>query len=408
MIAITVIGLVYFVFVRKSFDFVSVGFIGQIVYFSPGFYGYLGNPHYPGVLPAVPIADATYWIWNLCLAATLLTGLLFRPEHRPGAALVTPRPFDLALVAVIIISGILSFSTGDGVLSTDKHEVLDNVNRFFLLFASCTQVGVIAFATQRKWFFLAIAGVAMFFLLYAGFRGEFAISAIAIATYIAHRFRVTIFLRIRFLIPALLAFALLLAYKPFLTAYRIGNWQVLNQLQMSDNLIDTLILQFEPFLTQAVLNEVIIRHFEVAISSLYVALVAIVPFLAPALGLAPEDVAFNFQDYLFPNLPYGITASPQTQMLAAAGYLGLIFFLFALNVLLVFCSLRLKSDSPYWRLFFLTVGAFLAFYIQRNDLANSFTIINRIGLAILICWVGNWFFVAGSTRRDHDMPARAR
>ena len=407
MIALSGLGLVYFLLIRRVFDFVSAGFIGQLVYFSPGFYGYLGNPYYPGVLPSVPIVDVTYWVWNGCLGATLLTGLLYRPEHVPGIPLKTPLPFDLALVGVIILSGILSFSTGSGVLSTDKHEVLDNVNRFFLLFASCSQVGVVAFAIQRKWHFLVLAGIAMFFLLYAGFRGEFAISVIAIATYIAHRHRVFIFLKLKYFIPTLLAFALLLAYKPFLTAYRIGNWQVLNQLQMSDNLIDTLTLQFEPFLTQAVLNEVILRQFEVTTSSLYFALVAIVPFLAPVLGLKPEDVAFNFQDYLFPNLPYGVTASPQTQIIASAGFGGLLVFVLVFNLLLVICSRRLTVPSPYWRLFFLTVGAFLAFYMQRNDLANSFTIINRIGLAILVCWVGNWFFVAGSTRRDPDGPVQA-
>ena len=402
MAALSGVGLIYFILVRRTFDFVSAGFIGQLIYFSPGFYGYLGNPYYPGVLPSVPIANATYGVWNLCLAATILTGLIYRPERESGAPLVTPLAFDLALVAAIIFSGILSFSTGTGVLSTDKHEVLDNVNRFFLLFASCSQVGVVAFAIQRKWHFLGIAGVAMLFLLYAGFRGEFAISIIAIATYIAHRHRVFIFLKLRYLIPALLSFALLLAYKPFLTAYRIGNWQVLNQLQMSDNLVDTLTLQFEPFLTQAVLNEVLVRNFEVATSSLYFALVALVPFLAPTLGLRPEDVAFNFQDYLFPNLPYGVTASPQTQMIASAGYVGLFFYIFVFNVLLVLCSRKLNARSPYWRLFFLTVGAFLAFYIQRNDLANSFTIINRIGLAILVCWIGNWFIIAGSTRGEGD------
>lgn len=397
MTALSIFGLFYFFLIRRSFDFVSAGFIGQIIYFSPGFYGYVANPYYPGVLPAVPILDATYGVWNLCLAATLMTGLLYRPKHNPPTPLVTALPFDVALLVVTVASGILSFSTASGVLSTDKNEVLDNVNRFFILFSSCSQIGVVAFALQRKWSLLSISAVAMFFLLYAGFRGEFALSVIAIATYIAHRNSIFVFLKPKFLIPTLVAFALLIGYKPFLTAYRIGNWQVLNQLQMSDNLFETLTLQFEPFLTQAVLNEAILRHFQVATSSLYVALVALVPFLAPAIGLEPQDVAFNFQDYLFPNIAYGITASPQTQFLASMGYGGLFLFILLLNVLLVACSRSLQTKSPYWRLFVLLVGAFLAFYIQRNDLANSFTIINRIGLAILICWIGNWFFVAGST-----------
>lgn len=395
MVALAICGLVYFIFLRRVFDFVSVGFVGQLIYFSPGFYGYVSNPYYPGVLPAVPIIDESYIVWNVCLAATLATGLVYRPAVRVTEPLATSRAFDLALVGILIAAGIGSLSSGVGVLSADKNEVLDNVNRFFLLFASCSQVGLICFALQRKWLLLLFPSLGMLFLLYAGFRGEFAISAIAIATYLAHRFGIFVFLRPRHLIPALLALGILVGYKPFLTAYRIGNWQVLNQLQMSDNLFETITLQFEPFLTQAVLNEALLRHFEVPASSIYIAFVALIPFLGPAIGMRPEDVAFNFQDYLFPNIAYGITAGPQTQFLAAMGYGGLITFTLVLNLLLVASSKALTSSSSYVRLFALTVGAFLAFYIQRNDLANSLTLINRVALSIGLCWLGSWFVTAG-------------
>lgn len=393
--AVSAIGLIYFIFLRRIFDFVSVGFLGQLIYFSPGFYQYVSNPYYPGILPSVPIMDESYLIWILCLSATLLTGLLYRPSIPEREPLVTSQSFDIALVSIVAISWLATLSAGTGIMSTDKSEVLENVNRFFLLFAACCQVGVIAFALQRKWLLLVLPAVGMVFLLYVGFRSEFAISVIAIATYLAHRFGIFVFLRPRNLFPVLLALAILVGYKPFLTAYRIGNWQVLSQLQVSDNLFDTLILQFEPFLTQAVLNEALLRHFEVPASSIYISFVALIPFMGPAIGMRPEDVAFEFQNYLFPNIPYGITSGPQTQFLAAMGYAGLVGFLFVLNLLLVASSKALVSRNSYMRLFALAVGAFLAFYIQRNDLANSFTLINRMALSIGICWLVSWLVTGG-------------
>lgn len=404
MVALSACGLIYFIFLRRVFDFVSVGFVGQLIYFSPGFYGYVSNPYYPGILPAVPIIDETFLVWNMCLAATLVTGLVYRPAQRDIEPIATTRAFDIALIAILFAAGIGTLSSGFGVLSADKNEVLDSVNRFFLLFASCSQVGLIAFALQRKWLLLLFPTLGMLFLLYAGFRGEFAISVIAIGAYLAHRFGIFVFLRPKNLVLGLVALAILLGYKPFLTAYRIGNWQVLSQLQMSDNLVETLTLQFEPFLTQAVLNEALLRHFEVPASSIYFSFVALVPFLGPAIGMRPEDVAFNFQDYLFPNISYGITAGPQTQLLAAMGFGGLAGFIIALNLLLVASSKALASPHVQIRLFALAVGAFLAFYIQRNDLANSFTLINRMALSIGICWLGGWLFTAGSGRVSVPPP----
>lgn len=407
-VLVSALGLIYFIFLRRTFDLVSVGFLGQLIYFSPGFYQYVSNPYYPGILPAVHIIDESYLVWILCLSATLLTGLVYRPsisehQHQP---FVTSRSFDIALVSIVAISWLASLLTSTGIWSTDKSEVLESVDRIFLLFAACCQVGVIAFALQRKWLLLLLPAIGMVFLLYVGFRGEFAISVIAIATFLAHRFGIFVFLRPRIFFPALLALAVLIGYKPFLTAYRIGNWQVLSQLQISDNLVDTLILQFEPFLTQAVLNEALLRHFEVPASSIYISFVALIPFMGPAIGLRPEDVAFEFQNYLFPNIPYGITSGPQTQFLAALGYAGLVGFLIVLNLLLVAASRALVSRNSYMRLFALAVGAFLAFYLQRNDLANSFTLINRMALSIGICWLGSWLATGGQRSAAQSTLAR--
>ncbi|MXP44398.1 hypothetical protein [Allopontixanthobacter sediminis] len=383
-------------FIRKVFDFVSVAFIGQLIYFSPGFYGYVANPYAPGVLPSIPLVDQVYTVWQLCLGSTLLTGLLYRPKPAPIPALRTTLPFDLTAIALIAASfGYLLFFTGEELLSSDKNEVLGNIDRVFLLFASVCQIAMICFLVQAKWLRSLVPALGLAYLLYAGFRAEFAISLIAVAAYIARREGIFVFLRFRYLMPGLAAAALLVAYKPFLTAYRLGNWQVLDSLQMSDNFFETMILQFEPFLSQAVLNEVLSRNFQVAPGSLFDALVASVPFLAPLLGLRPEDAAFNHQDFLFPNIAYGITGTPQSQFFAAMGWVGLLIFLIAKNFFLVLASRGLASSKPAIQLFCLAFGAFLAFYIQRNDLANALTLINRMLIAVFVCWLGAWILTAG-------------
>lgn len=398
MAALALAGGIYFLCLRKTFDFVSIAFFGQLIYFSPGFYGYVANPYYPGILPVVPIIDDSYLVWITCLSGTLLTGLVYRPSCEACPPLHTSAKFDAALLALMAVSAAVALATnGDAIFSPEKQEVLDSIDRLFLLFASSCQVAMIAFALQRKWLLAMAPALGLVFLLYVGFRAEFALSVIAILAFIARRNGIFVFLKPRFLLPTLLAAAVLLGYKPFLTAYRLGNWRVLDSLQMGSNLWDTLVLQFEPFLTQSVLNETLARHFQIPASTLVDATVASVPFLAPAIGLRPEDVTFNFQDYLFPNISYGMTGSPQAQFMAAIGWAGLILFVVVQNALLVLASKGLQTTSASRKLFVLGAGAFLAFYIQRNDLANSLTLINRVLITVFLAWLGSWILAAGNS-----------
>lgn len=392
-------GGIYFIFFRKVFDFVSIGFFGQLIYFTPGFYGYVANPYFPGTLPSVPIIDESYIVWNLCLAGTLTAGLFYRPHDARPPEIVTSTFFDVSLLSLIFISGLLAYAiSGSEILSNDKNEVLENIDRIFLLFASACQVAAICFAIQRKWAKLILPALGLVFLLYVGFRGEFALSVIAIFAYMSRRYGIYIFLRPKVLSAALLAASILVAYKPFLTAYRIGNWRVLESLQMSDNFLDTMVLQFEPFLTQAVLNETLLRQFQVPTESLFNALVAFVPFLAPTIGLQPEDVSFNFHGTLFPNIVYGMTGSPQSQFIAAMGWFGIVIFIFTQNILLVITSKGMLSTKPTIALFALGAGAFFSFYVQRNDLANSLTLVNRVLVTIVFAWLGAWLLSAGGRR----------
>lgn len=394
--ALAIGGSLYFVLGRSVFDFVSIGFFGQLIYFLPGFVGYVANPYFPGLLPSVPIVEESYRVWNFCLGGTLVTGLLYRPARRDAGELRTSFAFDIGLLGLIVGAAAVSFLVnGPELLSTDKNDVLDNIDRIFLLFASTCQVAMICFAIQRKWAFALIPALGLVFLLYAGFRAEFALSLIAVLAYIARHYGLFVFLQPRYLAISLMSAAILLAYKPFLTAYRVGNWRVLDTLQMSDNLWETLVLQFEPFLTQAVLNEVLARQFQVSAGSLFDSLVAFVPFLAPAIGMKPEEISFNFQDVLFPNIAYGMTGSPQAQFYAALGWGGLFLFVALHNLLLVWTSRGLETDKPARLIFSLGVGAFFAFYLQRNDLGNSLTLVNRVLIVVVLAWLASWLMSAG-------------
>src|SRR5688572_7452780 len=94
-------GLFFFIVQRKTFDFVSAGFVGQLIYFMPGFYGYVASPYFTWIVPSVPIAWEVYGVWSFAMAATIATGFVYRPDpDLRWPELRTSNTFDFVLILV--------------------------------------------------------------------------------------------------------------------------------------------------------------------------------------------------------------------------------------------------------------------------------------------------------------------
>lgn len=385
---IALYGLFFFAVQRRVFDFVSAGFVGQLIYFMPGFYGYVANPYYTWIDPSIPISPFVYGIWSFALGVTILTGFLYRPTNETGwRPIQTSSSFDFVLIAVIILSfaGELYFSRG-AFLSADKFEVLEGATRFSLLFSAATQIGLIAFILQKKYVRLIVPVLGCIVLLYAGFRSDLALAVVAIATFTARRQNIWSFAKPRYLVPLMGLVLLLFSYKGFLVSYRAGRWDLFFQYWDSD-FVQVSLLRSEPFITQSILNEVVSRDLTMPATSVLFSLLAAIPFFVPLVGLENAQVAFSFQDQLFPNLSYGMASNIYANFYATLGIFGILLFVLMHNLALVGVSKALSSRlNSALRLGLVAVGAFLAFYIHRNDIANSLSIINRIVIALVVVW----------------------
>jgi hypothetical protein len=395
-------GSYFFAVRRRQFDFVSAGFFGQLIYFVPGFYGYVVNPYYPSTLPSIPIFAETYTVWCMALAATILSGKLYRPANSTTwADIKTSNAFDFSLIFIIVFSFLAELYLGGGsFLSADKFEVLQNATRFSLLFGAASQIGLFAFAIQGKFkkLIIPLAGVSL--LLYAGFRNDFALAAIAGATFVARRNGVWIFAKPRYL-AALIAFiAFLLAYKGFLTSYRGDRFADFYASLDPETLVQMSILNSEPFLTQSILNDVLIRNLTIPPASILYSLFAAIPLVSPLVGADLLPAQFDFQEQLFPNLSYGVASNIYAYFYATLGWIGILLFILGHCLLLVFVSRWMGSvKSSTARIGLLSVGAFLAFFVHRNDLTNLLLQMNRPLVALIVVWVISRYLAWPLTRR---------
>lgn len=387
---ISAYGLFFFVVQRKTFDFVSTAFVSQLIYFMPGFYGYAMNPYYPGMIPSIPFASGAYLIWIIALLATIATGMIYRPASDQGwPPLRTTDAFDIVLIAAIIFSFAAELYVGGGAfLSADKFELLEKSTRFSLLFSASTQIGLITFVLQKKLIKLIVPALATLFLLYAGFRSDLAIAMIAIATFVARRDGIWTFAKPKYLLPILAIAIVLFSYKGLLMSYRTGQMNLFYQSLERGNFFGNAVLNSEPFLTQSILNEVVIRDLTMPGLSVLFSLFAAIPLFTPLVGLDVLPARFDFQEQLFPNLSYGVASNIYAYFYATLGWIGITLFILIHCYLLVLVSRWLgRVKSSIIRVGLLAAGAFLAFYIHRNDLANTFSVMNRPIIALLVVWV---------------------
>jgi hypothetical protein len=382
-------GVWYFVFKRQIFDFVSAAFFGQILYFMPGAYGLVFNPYLPDFDPVEPIIWQTYAVWVVAMVSTIITGKLYTPTPNSFNELRTSFSFDLASVVSLIIFFLLALNYGgDALFSPDKNDVLEAQGRLFIVYSVITTVSFAIFFVQKKFLLFVVPALSMCFLVYIGYRSEVATAFVAILVYFARKNGVRTYLRPAYLLPTLAFGFLIFAYKSVYIAIKMGRMDLVITSITSDNFISDTIFRSEPFITQSILNEILARDYSVPASDLFYSLIAAVPGLSEVIGQGASRLGFSFQEQLFPNLTYGIASNIYGHFYAALGVFGLALFMAIYNLSLVLVSKGLSGRLSEVRVAALIIGSFLAFYINRNDLANTLTIVNRVlyvmvGLAVL-------------------------
>lgn len=393
-LAIAIGGSWFFAFHRPVFDFVSAGFFGCVVYFMPGFHGLLFNPYFPDDFPIEPVSTATYGVWIAAMLGAIFTGVMYNPAPlAPVERRLAFRPFttptaDIVIIALLLLSFLVALVTGgQDLFSPDKNDVLSVQDRSIILFATLSQVTLVLFLVQKRYLLAIPSGLAIAFLVFVGFRTELAIAALCILIWIAYRDGIRSFFRLRNLAPLVAVVMFLFAYKFVYVNVKMGRWDLVFQTIRDSQFFATIFLKSEPFITQSILNEVIARDFSIRLDSFAVSFASAIPLSNVITSISIDQIAFNFQEQLFPNLKYGVASNIYANFYAALGYWGIAIYVVLQNAALVAISRFMRRPSGFAKLALALIGAFLAFYIHRNDVANSITLINRSLYCCLALWL---------------------
>lgn len=397
---ISLIGILYFTLAKRVFDWFAVAFLSACIYFLPGFFGYTSYLTLTSWSES-PINDEAYLIMiavEIAIFSGAIISDLFVKEKIISSAPDNFTTLYTTLFLSLFGLVLMLLTTGSALFYSDKQALLEELNRYNILFYTATMIGCTMSFECKKWKLFSIFFILIMFDMYLGFRTSFAISLIGIFTLWASKKGKNRFL-INYwkqgIIGVLLAVFLFL-YKQIAYALKSGDIDLL--ISLFRNTSETFIFKAmftnsEPFIAQTTLNAVTQYHYHVGLSHLKGLFYQLILF-APQLGI--NAVSFNdlFQKDLFPEVDYGMASNIWAEMWSAGGWPLLMLFILVFVSIIYFANLTTNVQNPSIRAVAAVMASYWTFYIHRNDIAYEVNLEKRVllvaGIAFMLAAFINW------------------
>ncbi len=387
---ISVCGSIYFLMKKRHFDIYTLAFFSAIIYFIPGFFGYV---IYPGQIK-VPLEVKTYTVFILVLISIFLIALykdMKRDEfNKKGNKEIMVIEGKYTLSILVIIS-ILVTTYGIIVINKDllgsKMDIAARLGSMFtLLIYSASLAFTISFVDKKKTQSI-ISFILLLFIFLIGFRSPVALSVLAV---IMLRFKESKRIRLisynfMYIILILLFGYFMIMGKVFYGAFKTQGLTMAISRLFDKEYIRLGFLSMEPFGIQAILNEIIVRRFYVGFDHLkdIVYQLLVVPSL-----FGGNTQAFNtiIQTELFPGLNYGMAYNIWAEAIASGGF-GFLLVVIIIYVFVLFILDRfMESNNNVVKATGALIGSYWSFYIHRSSIAVQLTYTRHILYTIFIAF----------------------
>jgi hypothetical protein len=386
-------GSAYFCLVKRRFDFFSLAFFSAIIYFLPGFFGYVLDRDREFITERIYISilDETYLVMILVLIGILLGAVYydtcFKPPQNFKTKLIGSKYIPLIIVAVAVFGFIMTYlTTGDSLFQPRKLDLKEDLNQWHLVWARGAALGLVVSFSQKQFRLFWICLALLLFDFYAGFRSSFAMAILALFTLwmfdkgkriffgknlVFKYWKQTVFF--------LMGCASLFIYKKLFITVKSQKWDVVIDKITDSDLYIRAFAQSEPFTTQLILNEVVKRNFTVDVKYIFNGIFA---ELVPMVSGIVDHPSFNdlFQPVLFPFRRGGVANNIWAQMWSSGGWLLLIIFLIIFVLGLALASNLLHNQQPTIRAGVALFFTYWGFYFHRNDVSTEVSLLKQIFL----------------------------
>ena len=409
---ISLFGLLYFLLVKRRFDFFTLSYFSAVFYFLPGFMGYV--PVYYMSQTEV-IAPATYLIMNIVLVAILSAAVLFDVQSSQKKFISTESKivniekvnFTVTLLLIVaLLSAVGNFLTIDRSLlagGVEKTDLLAN-NTYFYNFWVYTSLLALFFSycTHRKLYFM----IALFFLLldayFYAMRVHIVLALMAIIFHwLYSKGPVRLISKINYGLlfsPLILFF---FVFKSLMRPLNEGNYALFFERLIDSETYMYWLVRAEPFNQVAILNKIVMQDFVAPASHLLMSIVSVIPYS----GSIDFGIYQRFHDYfypaLYPNMKIGAIASnPWAQLVSTGGVLMLLCGTFVFLILIYAMNYKISfTKKSTTNLVLFSIAPVICFYMHRNDLYFTLLMCKRFILPLLVIYLVRSFFYQFFSKR---------
>jgi hypothetical protein len=382
--ALAATGAVYFLTARRRVDLFSLAFLSSCIYFLPGFLGFTLVPTRDFAPPAATVLDpTTYAVFCCVLASVLGSGILFARLAPLHAAVRLRLPSARQVAIVSLCLGYVGFfavlTHGRELMNLNKFVLIQSLDRWHSVLTTFATIGAVAAAINRSWRILGIALPLFGLDLFIGSRTTTAMAVMAVVlVWLSQRERSRMLLGERRLVLVALALAVVFfGWQQLFLPFKRGDLSDLLQRSIRPETYRVAVLNSEPFTIQAILNEVVRTGYTVDPEHLLEVTAVAVPFYTEFFE-SPRSFNAYFQPDLFPGVRLaGMANNFWAEGLAIGGWAVFLGYVALYVVALAAGSFGLRSRSPHILAISATLGAYLAFYIHRNDLLFELLLIRR-------------------------------
>jgi len=395
---ITVLSLIYFVFVKKRVDLYTLAFVSALVYFLPAFFGF--TAHSVGKVRVFQaIQTNQYLIMFFVLLSIVLSSFIFdlikNKDNRFVGDEARNKYILLFSLGVLLFSlFMMIFSMGvSNILSEDKADVLGARNRWYVLFSVVVPLYGLIAAFQKNNFHFIVSVISVLFLTFIGFRTPLMIFVLSGGLIYFSSLNRPIYkvINLKSFFASTFLIMFLFVYKKIYVQVKLGNWDVVKERLTSSELYIAAITESEPFVTQDILNSTLRYAGNIEFDFISGFLSSFMLFGDEILNTSNGFMKF-VNSTLYSHIDYGVASNIWAQMYALGGWTGIIIFSIVFNSVIALFVIGMKTRFLTVKVLYANLGVLWVFALHRNDFSYLTTQQKRVVLVFVLVLFVSLFF----------------
>jgi len=378
---LSLFGFSYFLFKKRFFDFYSIAFFSQQIYFLP-----LMVQFFVGAESMIyPIYYQVYLV-AIFIVISIVGGAIFLDarsnEKKSKLTLVGIEYHAFFSTFIALFAFIFCYiKIGNVLFLSEKEDILNAIDHMYVLWSTAALYGLaVAYYNNKNiLFFLNIFLVLL--TVYIGFRS---FAAIAFLTWLLIFFikkgKKVSLLRDYFLVNffALIVGMMFFLYKGIYIAIKYKDYEMAwNNITDVNYLLQVVFYNSEPFAIQRILSDVMQYNFFIGLDNFKRIILTFLIF-GNQTGIDTKTFNGYFQSYLYGEVGYGMGDNIWAHVYSSGGWLLLIIFIFLFSISLFLSSLKVYKGKSSFTPLLVVLFCYWAFYLHRNDLFYQLGLEKRI------------------------------